>query len=179
MNIVCNNNLLKYFKKISIFKIDLGTNLKGANTDRRGKGEPTIKIKDEFIKKYQTLNNGMIARKYGEIGKLKFYEDGQIDQHEFHIYDKDKVFEIEIIDNDLLKDPADYLTDILKLIDEGDVDENNENNENNMIKNVSYSNMPEDMPRPDMKLNPNNPTEKEKYINDMIARRKILDKLNN
>jgi len=60
MNIVCNNHLLRYFKNISIFKIDLGRNMKGPVTDRRGKGETKMNIKDEFVKKYQSLNNGTI-----------------------------------------------------------------------------------------------------------------------
>jgi hypothetical protein len=148
--------------------------MKGPVTDRRGKGEPKMNIKDEFVKKYQSLNNGTITRKYGEIGKLKFYEDGRIPQNQFHIYDGEKIYEIEATNDDLLKDAAEYLTEVLQMIEDGGVDDENVDN---MIKNVSYSNMPEDMIRPDMKLNPNNPAEKEKYIKDMIARRKLLNKI--
>jgi hypothetical protein len=175
MNIVCNNHLLRYFKNISIFKIDLGRNMKGPVTDRRGKGETKMNIKDEFVKKYQSLNNGTIVRKYGEIGKLKFYEDSRIGRKEFHIYDGDKIYEIEATDDDLLKDASEYLTEVLQMLEDGDVDDEHDEG---MIKNISYSNMPEDMIRPDMKLNPNNPSEKDKYIKDMIARRKLLNKIN-
>lgn len=175
MNIVCNNYLLRYFKKISIFKIDLGFNLKGPVMDKRGKGDVKIKVRDEFVKKYQTINNTII-RKYGEIGKLKFYEDDRISRNEFHIYDGEKVYEIETTNDDLEKEPGEYLTEILQMIEDDGVNDD-KNVEEGMIKNVSYSNMPEDMIRPDMKLNPNNPAEKEKYLKDMIARRKLLSKI--
>lgn len=176
MEIVCNNHLLRYFKKISIFTIDLGFNLKGPMMDKRGKGDVKIKVRDEFIKKYQTLNNTLI-RKYGEIGKLKFYEDGRISQKEFHIYDNEKVYEIEATDKDLEKNPGEYLTEILQMIEDGDINKDDEYVESGMIKNISYSNMPESMMRPDIALNPNNPTEKQKYIDDLVNRRKLLSKI--
>jgi len=176
MNIVTNNFMLRYFKSISIFKIDLGTNIKGPANNRRGKGEPTIKIRDEFMKKYQTLNSGRYVRKYGEIGTLKFYEDSGIPSTEFHVYDKEKVYEIEATKEDLDKDAGAYLSEILQMLEDGDVEENDDVKEG-MVKNVSYSNMPEDMERPDMKLDPNNPAEKEKYLQQILSRRRLIEKM--
>jgi hypothetical protein len=167
--------MLKYFKNISIFKVDLGFNIKGPANDRRGKGEPTIKIRDEFVKKYQTLNSGRFTRKYGEIGTLKFYEDSNIERNEFHIYDGDKVYEIEATQEDLDKDPGTYLTEILQMIEDGPEEIETENSEGK-IKDISYSNMPEDMERPNMKLNPNNPAEKQKYLDLILSRRRLLEK---
>jgi hypothetical protein len=124
--------MLRYFKNISIFKLDLGS--------------------------------------------LKFYEDSGIQPQEFHIYDGEKVYEIEATDDDIKKDPGLYLTEILQMLEDDGVEDSN--TEDVKVKNVSYSNMPENMERPNMKLNPNNPSEKEKYINDIINRRRLIEKIN-
>ena len=51
MNIVTNNLMLKYFRRISLFKVDLGTNLKGASPTAKSRNdERKITIKDAFIK---------------------------------------------------------------------------------------------------------------------------------
>ncbi len=171
MNIVTNNTMLRFFKKINIFKIDLGFNLKGSVNMKAGKGpEPTIKIRDEFIKKFQTMNGNKFIRKYGEIGSLKFYEDSSVLGMEFHVYDNDKIYEIEASSEDLLKDAGVYLTEVLKMIEDG-VEDTDEDPEFDMIKNVSYSNIPEDVLRPDIKL------PRDQYIDAMIKRKKLLDKL--
>ena len=169
MNIVTNNTLLRFFKKISIFKVDLGFNIKGAVNLKPGKVEPSIKIRDEFVKKYQTLNGNKFIMKYGEIGTLKFYEDNSIETNTFHIYDKEKIYEIGLTSEDLQKDAGVYLTEVLQMLEEGSVEEV-DNNE--MIRNVSYSNMPEDLARPDIKL------PKDQYIDALLKRRKLLDKIN-
>jgi len=169
MNIVTNNFMLRYFKSISLFKIDLGKNLKGPAGQR--KNESTITIRDEFVKKYQSINKGKIIMKYGEIGSIKFYEDGTIGRNTFHIYDKDQIFEIEATNDDLGKDATVYLTEILQLLEDG-VDETIINNEDNMIKDVAYTNMPENMDRPNMNL------PKDQYMENLLNRRKLMEKIN-
>lgn len=171
MEIVANNNILRFFKNISIFKIDLGTNLKGpAPTGgplKKNESEFSIKIRDEFVKKYQTLA-GKFIMKYGEIGSLKFYEDNSIPINEFHIYDKEKIYEICANSDDLKKDPSNYLTEVIQMIENG---ENEQKEEENKIKNVIYTNMPEDLMRPDMNL------PKDQYIEALVNRKKLLNKL--
>lgn len=173
MNIVTNNTMLRYFKKIDIFKIDLGFNLKGAVNMKAGKGpEPSIKIRDEFIKKYQTMNGNKFLRKYGEIGTLKFYEDSSIKGTEFHVYNEDKIFEIQASQDDLLKESVVYLTEVLKMLENVDDNNTTETEQNyEMVKNISYTNIPENIMRPDIKL------PRDQYIDAMIKRKKLLDKL--
>jgi hypothetical protein len=171
MNIVTNNFMLKYFKNISIFKLDIGDNLKGSPNNRDQ--EKSIRILDGFIKKYKNLN-GTFIRKYGEIGSLKFYEDGSIERNIFHIYDDEKIYEIVASTSDLQKDPKYYLTEILQMLEDGVEDEHSDNiscTENDMIKDVTYSNMPENVDRPDMKL------PKDQYIEALLRRRRFLDKI--
>jgi len=171
MNIVTNNLMLKYFKNICIFKLDIGDNLKGSPNNRDK--EKSIRILDEFIKKYKNLN-GTIIRKYGEIGSLKFYEDGSIERNIFHIYDDEKIYEILASVSDLQKNPKQYLTEILQMLEDGVEDEYSDNiscTENDMIKDVTYSNMPENVDRPDMKL------PKDQYIEALLRRRRFLDKI--
>lgn len=171
VNIVSNNFMLKYFRKIKIFKLDLGSNLKGPSNSKDN--ENSIKILDEFIKKYRNLNGNFI-RKYGDIGKLRFYEDGEIESNIFHVYSDDKIYEIVASDNDLKKEPADYLTEILKMLENGTYDDSVvDESENVMIKDVSYSNMPETLDRPNIKL------PKDQYIEALVIRRKLLDQNNN
>jgi len=167
MNIVTNNTLLRHFKNISIFKLDLGTNLKGPVQVKKDP-DFTIKIRDEFIKKYQSLTNKIIF-KYGEIGTLKFYEDNSIPSDEFHIYDTDKIFEITVKKDDLLKEASVYLTEILKSIENGEMEKIDE--QADVVKNITYTNMPEDLQRPNLKL------PRDQYIEAMVARRKLISKL--
>jgi len=167
MNIVANNFMLRYFKKISIFTLDLGSNLKGP----QGQKNDTpfgLKIKDEFIKKYQSLNNNKILVKYGEIGTLKFYEDNSLSRLEFHIYDKEKIYEIETKEEDLLKEPGVYLTEVLQMLEDGVV---KEEDKTRIIKDVAYTNMPENIDRPDMAL------PKDQYIEALINRRRLMEKI--
>jgi len=173
MEIVTNNTLLRYFKTIKYFKVDLGFNLKGA-VQKKKDPDFTIKIRDEFIKKYQTLTNHIIF-KYGEIGELKFYEDNLIPRNEFHVYDNDKIYEIIAKNEDLSKESISYLTEVLQMIENGE-SEKKDNDEiikesENMIKDITYTNMPNEILRPDMKM------PKDQYIESMLVRRKLLSKI--
>jgi len=166
MNIVTNNYMLRYFKTINLFKVDLGKNLKGPVGKRNS--ESIIMIRDEFIKKYQSLNRGKIIMKYGEIGTLKFYEDGQIPANIFHIYDKEQIYEIQASQDDLKKDATAYLTEILQMIE--DAGDEPELEYKNVIKDVSYTNMPEDIERPDISQ------PRDQYLENLLNRRKLIEK---
>jgi hypothetical protein len=161
MLIIANNQLLKFLKKISIFKVDLGFNLKGAPSK---KGPNKIKIKDEFIKKYENMT-GKVISKYGDIGKILFYEDSTI-KDEYYIFEDDKIYEISYTYDELIGDPAEYLASILR-----DIDEQKTTNHDNIeiMKNVSYTNLPEDIDTPDITL------PKEQYIDALIKRRAIIN----
>ena len=156
--------MLRYFKSISIFKLDLGSNLKGP-VQNKPSMEGGIKIKDEFIKKYERLT-GRFIRKYGDIGKLKFYEDNNINGNEFHIYNDDKIYEIEATLDDLQKEAIDYLTETIQMIEQGEVEEDIEYS--NMMKDISYTNMSEDVRRPDISM------PKDEYIEAIVNRRRSM-----
>jgi len=168
MYIVANNFMLSKIRNIDIFTLTLGYNLKGSvNLQRQGKERGTkekkIRIKDEFIKRYKTVNNRIIS-KFGEIGELKFYEDYSLPKKEIHIYKDDEIYEIDVTDEDLNIDIKTYITEIIKTV-EG----NDDNEKNDKLTKVVYTNLPEDLEIPDMEL------PKEQYINKLIERRNIIN----
>jgi hypothetical protein len=172
MNIVTNVIMLKYFKRISIFKVDLGSNLKGATPSGNNRNvDRKITIKDAFIKQYQLMNKNGLIRKYGEIGTLKFYEDGDIKGTDFHIYDGEQIYEITATEEDMMKDPGLYLSEILQMLENNNAEDNSEIEiKENMIKDITYTNMDENIERPNMKL------PKDQYIQALIDRRHMLEK---
>lgn len=176
MNIVASNYMLKYFKNIDLFKVDLGFNIKGPVRDLRGKGDQYgIKIKDEFIKKYSSLNNKYI-HKYGDIGKLKFYQDNSLSMNEFHVYHNDNIYEIVANNGDLSKSSKTYLTEILKMIENPEAEIQDKNSQNHK-KNITYTNMSETESNKIKDYNPNVEYEKKLYIQEILNRRKLLDKI--
>jgi len=168
INIVTTNFLLRHFRQIDIFKVDLGFSLK-QKTNKPGE-VPKLKIKDNFVKQYESINRKFI-HKYGQIGSIIFYEDQSLPRYEFHIYKDEKVYEIEMLKEDFKKAPDVYLTEILKMLDE---ETNNEvDEETNMIKNVVYTTVPDDVNIPSQKL------EKDQYIEALVKRRQTIEKLRN
>lgn len=165
MNVVANNEILSFLKKISIFKLDLGDNLKGpVQKNNKNDDVNKFKIKDLFIKKYENINKTIIY-KYGDIGKLKFYIDMKLPKDDIHIYDEDKLFEFKFTSEDKLKEPSQYLSELLKVVEQG---EENLTETIDMIKNVTYTNAPKEVQLPDPSL------PKDQYIEEVIKRRKIL-----
>ena len=167
MYVVANNFMLNKFKNIDIFTVDLGMNLKGAvNIQNKGKvkgntADPNkLRIRDTFVKKYQNINNTFIS-KFGEIGSLKFYEDNSVPKQEIHIYKEDEIYELIVTDEDLNKDMKSYLTEIIKMVDESDDD-------NEKISQIAYTNLPEDLEAPDPYL------PKEQYIEKLLERQKLI-----
>ena len=166
MQIVANSMILKRFKSIDIFKIDLGSNFRGPVSD---KPDPEIKfkIKDEFIKKYQTVN-GKLIHKYGDIGSLKFYEDLTLSGNEIHVYKDESIYEIEMTNDDYKREPKEYLGSIIQAIDMGDKKLMQE-----LVSQKIFTNMPESVDRPDMSL------PKDQYLEALKERRKKINELNN
>lgn len=159
--IVANSFILKKFSKIDIFKRELGDNLTGA-IDPNSKGMK-IKIKDDFIKRYNSNTNNII-HKYGKIGKLNFYQDQNLKNNEFVAFTKDNIFEIDI-DNieELNNNPSEYLGKVLENLD----NVNNEESKQNYITNT-----PEDNNDPDINMM------KDNYIEAMVERRQKLSPIN-
>lgn len=170
MQVVANSIILKHFRKIDIFKLDLGFNLKGA-VQTKPDPEIKFKIKDEFIKKYQTFTNRYIS-KFGDIGSLKFYEDLQLPHNELHVYNDENIYEILMTSDDFQRDSKVYLGEIIKLIDGGIAETENQKIERDELekkKQKIYTNMPESIERPDISL------PKEQYLEALVERRKKLN----
>ena len=167
IRVVSNSKLLRKFKTIDIFVLDLGFNLKGAvnlrpgsKPDEHGK----MKIRDEFIVKYNNLY-GVYASKYGHIGPVTFYEDVNLPQNQLQIFKGDDIYEVEYTEEDMATPIRQYLSSLLEYIDGGEMPEEVEKNVNTK-PNVIYTNMPEDVYRPDMSL------PKDQYIQSIIDMRK-------
>lgn len=172
MQVVANTIILKHFRKIDVFKLDLGFNLKGPV---QNKPDPEIKfrIKDEFIVKYQTLTNRYVS-KFGDIGSLKFYEDLQLPHNELHVYKGEQIYEIMMTPDDFKRDSKAYLAEIIQLIDGGKAeteDQIREREELEKKKQKIYTNMPESIDRPDISM------PKEQYMEALINRRKKLNEM--
>jgi len=117
MEIVASNNMLRKFRTIKEFKLDMGTS-KTSETQKegnRGPGQVIIKIKDPFIKRYQIKTNNYIV-KSGNIGSLSFYTDNTMGYDEFKIYDKDNEYTFRYNE---FGDIRNYLSSTLdKILDE-------------------------------------------------------------
>jgi hypothetical protein len=113
MEIVCSNMMLKKFRGIKEFTMDLGTSLmqkarkEGAQA---GSNQMTIKIKDPFVKKYSLEYDNFIM-KMGSIGTLGFYIDNSFKFDQFKIFDGSKIYEFQYIETK--EDIRTYLSNIL------------------------------------------------------------------
>ena len=166
-NIVANNYMLRYFRQIDIFKLELGNALRHINA-KQGEA-PKIKIKDTFVKQYESINN-ILIHKYGSIGIISFYEDQTLPRFEFHIYKNDQVYEVEALQEDIELGAHNYLTEILKMIDGQDIEKVTESGP---IKGVVYTNLPDETSIPDKKL------PRDQYVEALLKRRQILEKIKN
>ncbi|MCK5867526.1 MAG: hypothetical protein KAG14_03935 [Mycoplasmataceae bacterium] len=165
---VANNFMLRHFRKVKVFKLELGFSLKQLST-KPGE-EVKMKIKDQFSKTYENVTNGRLIHKYGSIGSIEFYDDSQLPRNEFHIYKDDKVYEIEASEEDLKINAEKYLVDVIKMVS-GEKKEREVDEDSGMIKNMIYSNAPEELNAPSMKL------PKDQYIDALIKRRETIEKI--
>ena len=68
MIIVANSYMLNIFRKIPLFKMNLGINLIDIKLEK-------VHITDPFMMKYLNMTNGKQILTYGTIGKLTFYQE--------------------------------------------------------------------------------------------------------
>ena len=139
--------MLNIFRKIPIFKLDLGEKFISENKER-------IEIKDSFIVKYFDMYNKMIL-KFGSIGNLSFYQDFLLKSKEYYIFNNNSIYKLIYTEDKFNLNPETYLTSIIKEIDEKEGIAAQTENKINIKK------------TPDIKL----PTDQ--YINEMIKKRKL------
>lgn len=149
MIVVANTYMLNIFRKIEIFKLNLGDNVINIKTG-------VISIKDGFMLKYHNLTGKHVIT-YGSIGKLIFYQDFTLSNKEFFIFNEESIYVLNYtIDDEKLK-PEEYLASIIKEINEKEGIK--ENKEISKIKPLGPSmNLPKDQ-----------------YIEEMLKKRQLLD----
>lgn len=172
MEIVSHSQILRRFRNIDIFKVDLGFNLKGKVNMQPGKGDDgkKLKVRDEFIIKYKNLNGNYI-NKYGDIGNLKFYEDTKLRDNIILIFGDKQIFEVEFTKEDESADIRKYLSDLLEQLDKA---QNTKPDEIDMVKEngfvvenkKTYTNMSEDIKVPDISM------PKDQYLEAMVKKRR-------
>jgi hypothetical protein len=146
MMVVANTYMLNIFKKISIFKLDLGKSLFDQKQEK-------ISIKDGFIVKYLNMTGKQILT-YGIIGKLKFYQDFTLPEKEFFIFNDESIYGLNYSHEDSKISPENYLASIVQEI-----------NQKEGIKNTQVETSTTNGD-PDIKL----PIDQ--YIQEMIKKRK-------
>jgi hypothetical protein len=146
MIVVANTYMLSVFKKISIFKLDLGRNLISMKEEK-------IVIKDPFMLKYLNMTGKQILT-YGSIGKLIFYQDFTLPQKEFYIFNDDTIYNLVYSDDDSKISAETYLASIVKEI----------NDKEGIKKNADVISSKKE---PDMKL------PYDQYLQEMIKKRKV------
>lgn len=145
MTIVANTYMLNLFRKIPIFKLDLGRNLIDLKQEK-------IHITDGFMLKYFSMTGKQILT-YGTIGKLKFYQDFTLPDREFFVFNDESIYGLTYTTEDSKISPENYLASVIQEI-----------NEKEGIKETQdKSNHRKD---PDIKL----PTDQ--YLQEMIKKRK-------
>jgi len=110
MTIVSNTQMLNIFRKIPIFKMDLGVNFIDLKQE-------TVRIKDPFMNKYLEMTGTQVMT-YGSIGKLIFYQDFTLSSKEFYIFNDDTIYSMIYTDDDSRMSPENYLASIVKEINE-------------------------------------------------------------
>jgi len=110
MIVVANTQMLNIFRKIPIFKMDLGINLISLKEEK-------IHIKDAFMLKYLNMTGKQILT-YGTIGKLMFYQDFTLPNNEFYIFNDESIYGLVYTNEDSKVSPETYLASIVKEINE-------------------------------------------------------------
>ena len=145
MIIVSNTYMINIFKKIPIFKLDLGTSLMSFKEEK-------VVIKDAFMMKYLNMTGRQVLT-FGSIGKLIFYQDFSLSDKEFFIFNDETIYNLIYTDEDSRISPETYLASIVKKI-----------NEKEGIK--------ENVDRLDIKKDPDIKLPAEQYIQEMIKKRR-------
>ena len=137
--------MINIFKKIPIFKLDLGTSLMSFKEEK-------VVIKDAFMMKYLNMTGRQVLT-FGSIGKLIFYQDFSLSDKEFFIFNDETIYNLIYTDEDSRISPETYLASIVKEI-----------NEKEGIK--------ENVDRLDIKKDPDIKLPAEQYIQEMIKKRR-------
>jgi hypothetical protein len=168
---VCNSFLLRRFKTLDIFKLDMGLAIRNnemINTEKYKSTAPSgINIKDEFVKKYLLLTDHQIY-KYGTIGTLNFYEDLLLGHRDIVVFKDNDLFEIKMEETELQLNIKIYLTNLLKMLEEHEIQKKDLMINGNVITEEDIAKFDHGIPRPRIDL------PKEQYIEAMIERRKKL-----
>ena len=146
MIVVANTFMLNIFRKIPIFKLDLGSNFIDMKQEK-------IIIKDPFILKYLNMTGKQILS-YGSIGKLMFYQDFTLSSQEFYIFNDESIYGLNFTDDDSKVSPEDYLASIIQEINEKEGIKENDKTINKKTD-------------PDIKL------PEDQYIQEMIKKRQL------
>ena len=145
MIVVANTHMLNIFKKISIFKLDLGVQLIDLKQER-------INIRDPFMLRYLNMTGKQLVT-YGTIGKLNFYQDFTLPNKEFYIFNDQTIYSLIYSDEDTKISPEAYLASLVQEIHEKEgIKENTE-----VVQKKA----------PDIKL------PGDQYLQEMIKKRKI------
>jgi len=146
MIIVANTQILNIFRKISLFKMNLGDSLIDMKQEK-------IVIKDPFIVKYLNMTGKQIMT-YGSIGKLIFYQDYTLQSAEFYVFNDETIYSLNYTDDDRAYSPENYLASIVQEIKEKEGIKESKDTINK-VKN------------PDIKL------PADQYLQEMIKKRKM------
>ncbi len=146
MKVVANGTVLNKIKLLDIFKLDLGVSI----IDQKS-GD--VEMKDPFIFKYFSLFGKQIM-KYGNIGKLGFYQDFTLSQRDYVIFNDEKMYNV-VYDKDEEKLRIDeHLSNIIQEIE--DIEG---------VDVVSDDEIKQTRKNPDLTL------PKEQYLQEMIKKR--------
>lgn len=121
MEVVSSDYMIRKFRTIKEFQIDLGSSImsEAKKEGDKGPGQLVIKIKDPFVKRY-SLEYETYISKMGHIGTLSFYVDNQYKPMQFKIFDEDKTYEFVYNDENQL-DIRSYLSRTLNSIFDNEV----------------------------------------------------------
>lgn len=147
MIVVANTLLLNIFRKIPIFKLNLGNNFISLKEEK-------VSLTDPFMIKYLNMT-GKQTVTYGTIGKLIFYQDFTLPQKEFYIFNDDSIYNLIYTEDDSKISPEAYLASIIQEITEKEGIKEYTDSVENKKKN------------PDIKL------PSDQYIQEMIKKRKL------
>lgn len=147
MKVVANSVVLNKIKVLDIFQMDLGDSMFDQKTE-------DFSIKDPFIIKYFSMFGKQIL-KYGNIGKLGFYQDFTLPEREYYIFNDEKFYTVIYNRDEEKLDIDEHLVNIIKEIEESEG-----------IK-LSEEEIERQKSTPDISL------PKEQYIQEMIKKRQI------
>lgn len=145
MKVVANGIVLNRIKTLDIFQLDLGDSVFDQKTEE-------FSIKDTFIMKYFSMFGKQIL-KYGNIGKLGFYQDFTLSEREYFIFNDEKLYTILYNKEEEKLSIDEHLAKIISEIEE--------------VEGIHIS--VEDVKR--KKNNPDISLPKEQYIQEMIKKR--------